>query len=340
MAFNINKRRTTRSLLAAIAFAGIGAFALQPVAHAAAESQASATTSADGFEHHSVVANGVRLHYVTVGKGEPALLMPGWPESWYAWRFVMRDLAASGRKAVAVDPRGFGDSEKPATGFDLKTASDDMHAFIQAAGLARAGGIDVVSHDLGAWIAYAHASAYPQDVRRLVLSEATMPGTTPAGGVPSDEADVKTWHFAFNRLNDLPETLVQGHERPYLSWLFANKSIRNWKIDPAALDEYVRVFSAPGAARAGFDYYRQAFSAAGLAQAKERTAHKLAMPVFTLGGSGGLGQAMLKSVQPLAENASGTVLEECGHYLPEECDVEYVRAVRNFWQTTPVAAGR
>jgi pimeloyl-ACP methyl ester carboxylesterase len=287
------------------------------------------------MEHHSVAANGVRLHYVTMGEGEPVLLVPGWPESWYAWRNVMRELAASGRKAVALDPRGFGDSDKPAAGYDMKTAADDIHAFIQAAGLARPGGIDVVSHDVGTWIAYAHANAYPQDVRRLVLSEASIPGTTPPAAAPSDEGNVKTWHFGFNRLNDLPETLVQGHERAYLSWLFSNKAVRGWRIDPAAVDEYVRVFSVPGAAHAGFEYYRQSFNEAGIAQVKTRTAHRLAMPVFTLGGSGGLGAAMLKNVQPLAERVSGVVLEGCGHYLPEECDLEYTRAVRDFWQRTP-----
>jgi pimeloyl-ACP methyl ester carboxylesterase len=317
-------RQARRALAAALAAAALGAMAAPP-----------AGAATPGPEHHSVSANGVRLHYVTMGEGEPVLLVPGWPESWYAWRHVMRGLAASGRKAVALDPRGFGDSDKPAAGYDMKTAADDIHAFIQATGLARPGGIDVVSHDVGTWIAYAHASAYPQDVRRLVLSEASIPGTTPAAGPPSDEANVKTWHFGFNRLNDLPETLVQGHERPYLSWLFSNKAVRGWRIDPAAVDEYVRVFSVPGAAHAGFEYYRQSFNEAGIAQMKARTAHRLAMPVFTLGGSGGLGAAMLKNVQPLAERVSGVVLEGCGHYLPEECDAEYTRAVRDFWQRTP-----
>lgn len=201
---------------------------------------------------------------MTGGEGDPVILIPGWPQSWYAWRYVMKDLIASGRKVYALDPRGFGDSDKPKAGYDLKTASDDIHAFIKEAGLAQNGGVDIVSHDVGTWIAYAHASTYPNDVRRLVLSEALISGTPPAAMIPSDAQSVKLWHFGFNRLNDLPEILVEGHERAYLTWLFANKSIRSWTIDPAALDEYVKVFSAPGAARAGFEYYRQAFSDDGL----------------------------------------------------------------------------
>ena len=59
------------------------------------------------------VADDVRLHYVMAGEGEPVLLIPGWPQSWYAWRFMIPLLAAVGRRVYAVDPRGFGDSDKP-----------------------------------------------------------------------------------------------------------------------------------------------------------------------------------------------------------------------------------
>lgn len=290
------------------------------------------------FSDHTTTANGVRLHYVTIGQGEPTLLLPGWPESWYAWRFVMKQLAATGRQVYALDPRGFGDSDKPAGGYDLATVAEDVHAFIQATGLARAGGVDVVSHDVGTWIAYAHASAHPEDVRRLVLSEALIPWTAPPAATPSDAQNVKSWHFGFNRLNDLPETLVQGHERAYLAWLFANKSVRTWVFDAFALDEYVRVFSAPGAARAGFDYYREAFNGAGATQMKARLARKLPMPVLTLAADGSLGPNMLANIHPLAEDVRGVVIADCGHYLPEECPTEFTQAVLDFWRQTPAAA--
>jgi pimeloyl-ACP methyl ester carboxylesterase len=327
---------TPASGISTIFFAAITALVAPAAASTDSVTALPQAANSGEFEHHSVVANGVRLHYVTSGEGEPVLLIPGWPQSWYAWRNVMKHFVAAGRKVYALDPRGFGDSEKPASGYDLKTASDDIHAFIQAAGLTKHGGIDVVSHDVGTWIAYSHARAYPKDVRRLVLSEAAIPGTTPPAATPSDAQNVKSWHFGFNRLDDLPETLVQGHERAYLTWLFANKSMRPWKIDAAALDEYVRVFSAPGAARAGFSYYRQAFNEAGLAQIRADMPQKLSMPVYTLAGAGSLGSAMLKNVEPLAQQVSGAVFDNCGHYLPEECEAEYAEAVLQFWQSTPI----
>jgi pimeloyl-ACP methyl ester carboxylesterase len=323
-------------IIAAAVISAVGAISPAAAASNTTSAAPASVAASFGFADHSVMANGVRLHYVTIGKGEPVLLLPGWPESWYAWRSVMKELAASGREVYALDPRGFGDSEKPASGYDLATSSDDVHAFIAAIGLARAGGIDIVSHDVGTWIAYAHASAHPQDVRRLVLSEALIPWTAPPAPTPSDTQNIKSWHFGFNRLNDLPETLVQGHERAYLTWLFSNKSVRGWTIDPVALDEYVRVFSAPGAARAGFDYYREAFNTSGMTQMKTRLAHKLPMPVLTLGGEGSLGPNMLLNLQPLAENVHGEVVSGCGHYLPEECPIEFTQAVSDFWRQMPM----
>src|SRR5215813_8312133 len=81
------------------------------------------STNPGAIEHHVASINGVRFHYVTAGTGEPVLLLPGWPESWIAWRKVVPLLVAAGRRAVVLDPRGFGESDKPAGGYDLDTAA-------------------------------------------------------------------------------------------------------------------------------------------------------------------------------------------------------------------------
>jgi pimeloyl-ACP methyl ester carboxylesterase len=282
--------------------------------------------------HRTVSANGIRLHYVIAGQGEPVLLLPGWPQTWFAYRHMIPLVVAAGRQVYVLDPRGLGDSEKPATGYDLDTAAEDVHAFIQAAGLARPGGIDIVGHDVGTFIAYALAWAHPADVRRLVLSEAAFPAVTAITGIPSDAANVKTWHFAFNRLRDLPEILVSGRERAYLTWLFTNKSVRASAFDQKAIDEYVRAFSAPGAARAGFDYYRALFSEAGLARMKARATQKLTMPVLAVGGEGGMGEAMLNAMQSVCNNVTGGEIKNCGHYLADECPSEFAQLIIDFWR--------
>ena len=300
--------------------------------------------SSDQIEHHVAKIDGTRFHYVTAGTGDPVLLIPGWPESWIAWRKVVPLLVGAGRRVVVLDPRGFGESDKPAGGYDLDTAARDLHRFLEATNLTPAGGIDIVAHDVGTWIAHAHAVDYPADVRRLVLTESNIPGITAfAGGLPSEAANLKSWQFAFNRLNDLPEILVQGHEREYLAWIFATKSTRSYAIEPAALEEYTREYSAPGAMRAGFAWYRANFDAEGLAQARVRAAKRLTMPVLALGGSDGVGDALRATIATIGDHVQGGPIaptqarpgDGCGHFLPEECPDELTEAVLKFWQSTP-----
>lgn len=195
------------------------------------------------FRHGSVAVNGVKLNYVEGGEGAPVLLVPGWPQSWYAWRYVMPHLAAAGRRVIAVDPRGYGDSDRPAAGYDLKTVAAEMHGFAEAVGLLSEGGFDLAGHDIGTWISYAYAADWPGDVKRLALFDGAIPGVTPPppAGIPTAEQNIKTWHFAFNRLDDLPELLLRGREREFLTWFFTTKAVRPWTIGPADLDEYVRI---------------------------------------------------------------------------------------------------
>lgn len=272
------------------------------------------------FRHATATVDGVRLHYVEGGSGPPILLLPGWPQSWYAWRLVMPLLAAAGRRVVALDPRGTGDSGRPASGYDMRSVAAEVHGFIEASGLSAKGGVDVAGHDIGTWIGYALAADWPGDVRRLAVLDAALPGVTPppAAGIPSGAANLKTWHFAFNRLDDLPEVLIQGREREFLTWLFASKTIRPWQIGQDGLDEYARVLAAPGALRAALAYYRAAFHPDALARNEARARQKLAMPVLALGAETGVGDALVSTMRLAATDVRGGVIRDCGHYMPEE----------------------
>jgi pimeloyl-ACP methyl ester carboxylesterase len=289
-------------------------------------------------EHHVVKVDGAVFHYVTAGSGDPVLLIPGWPESWIAWRKVVPLLVNAGRRVVVLDPRGIGESEKTVGGYDLDTAGRDLHGFLEATKLVIPGGVDIVSHDIGSWIAHAHAVTFPEDVRRLVLSEVLIPGFIPAPstGTPNDASNLKGWQFAFNRLNDLPEVLVRGRERDYLTWIYATKSTRSYAIDATAIDEYTRQYSAPGAMRAGFDWYRANFDDKGVAQAKTRAAKRLTMPVLALGGSDGVAGGLRATIASSGDRIQGGVIGPgCGHFLAEECPEELTEAILNFRRSTP-----
>ena len=276
------------------------------------------------FSYHAQV-NRVRLHYVMGGSGEALLLIPGWPQSWYTWRYIMPRLAEN-YTVIAVDPRGIGDSDKAGSGYDFANLATDMAKLMEKVGYSS---YRIVGHDIGMWIGYAVAAKYPKRVSRLAVIEAVIPGVADAPTIFQPPAkNKKVWHFMFNQLPDLPETLIEGRERKYLNWLFDNKAYRTSAISPADLDEYVRIYSIPGAIRTGFEFYRAIPQS--MNQVQEWQQQKLSMPVLAIGGSESTGLESLRTMKKVADNVNGGQIEGCGHYIPEECPNELFQQLSEF----------
>lgn len=117
------------------------------------------------WTHRFVSANGSRFHIAEQGDGPLVLLLHGFPQFWWAWRRQLPALAEQGYRAVALDLRGFGASDKPPRGHDTFTASRDAAAVVRALGAESA---VLVGHGLGGWIAWATAYLHPSVVRSLV----------------------------------------------------------------------------------------------------------------------------------------------------------------------------
>jgi pimeloyl-ACP methyl ester carboxylesterase len=233
-----------------------------------------------------------------------------------------------------VDPRGLGDSSRPPDGYDLDTVAADLAAL--ATEIAGTAPLDVVAHDVGTWIAHAWALHRPEQFRRLVLVDAAIPGVSPpVPGLPDPAANLRTWHFAFNRLPGLPELLVTGREREFLAWLFASKSHDPAVFTPEALDEYTRILAAPGAYAAGLQYYRTAFTPAGLARAAQRAGQPLRPPVLAVGGASGVGAVLGDTLASVSTEVTTVVIGDCGHYVPEEQPAALVQAITEFWRSHP-----
>jgi pimeloyl-ACP methyl ester carboxylesterase len=261
------------------------------------------------FEHHTARVNDVTLHYVLAGQGEPVVLLHGWPQTWYEWRKIIPALAQR-YTIIAPDMRGIGDSSKPLSGYDKRTVADDIYQLVRKLGHEK---IFLVGHDWGGPTAYAYAVAHPADVRKLVILDVGIPGKSTERAFPFRSGGV--WHMQFHNVRDLPEALVAGRERIYLTW-FYRTAYNPTAISEADIDEYVRCYSAPGAMRAGFEYYRAVFADAE--HNKDGPDNKLKMPVLALGGERGFGAIAKRSMEQLADNVRGGVVEQCGHWIPEE----------------------
>lgn len=276
------------------------------------------------FSHHTADLGDVRLHYVTCGEGPAVVLLHGWPQTWWEWRRIMPALARS-FTVIAPDLRGLGDSSCPPTGYDKKTVANDIWRLVHdTLGHPH---FHLVGHDWGGPTAYALAHAHPQAVTKLAIIDVVIP----FGSAEALTWGGKRWHHGFHWVQDLPEALVTGRERLYLSWFYTNLAYNPAAITPEDVNEYVRAYSQPGVLRAGFEYYRA--TPTDILHNNENMKTKLPMPVLALGGAGGKGRGLqvLENVRELATDVRGGALEACGHWVPEEQPEELAKALLAFF---------
>ena len=279
------------------------------------------------FTHHFVSVNGVKLHYVkggTGGKGDPLLLVHGYPETWHTWRHMMPALAEHST-VIAVDMRGMGESEITATGYDKRNVAEDLHQLMDSLGIRK---FKLVAHDWAVSVAYALANAYPETVSKLVLIEAPVAGFGLEKAM--DVANGGLWHFGFF-MSEYAEELTAGREREFLTkWAFKGHLVSNKAaFTPELIDLYVKSYTKPGAMTAGFNYYRAALQ--DIAYNRENFKQKLQMPVLAVGGEMSFGGGVGASLQPIAENVETVVIPNSGHFISEEQPEALTKALLAFF---------
>jgi len=278
--------------------------------------------------HHYTDVGDVLLHYVTAGSGPPVVLLHGWPQTWWEWRHVIPALAEK-YTVIAPDMRGLGDSSRPLDGYDKKTVAADLWRLVH--GHLGHETFLLVGHDWGGPVAYALAAAHPDAVEKLVILDVVVPG---CGGDFSQGG--RRWHHQFHMTPDLPEALAAGREAEYLGWFYRTFSFKPDAIGPEDLAEFVRTYSQPGALRAGFAYYRAIPQdvADNAAIIKD---FKLPMPVLALGGAvsyphgRGRGTEPEESLRRVATDVTGSVVPDCGHFIPEEAPEYLCGALLSFF---------
>jgi pimeloyl-ACP methyl ester carboxylesterase len=271
--------------------------------------------------------NGLRMHYLLAGQGSPVVLLHGWPQTSHCWRKVLPVLAAE-HTVIAPDLRGYGRTDKPRTGYDKRAMATDVAALVESLGFDR---VAVVGHDRGGRVAHRWGLDRPDQVSRLAVLD-ILP-TREVWNRWNLDISRRYWHWTFHLQPDLPERLAGADVAAYLGYFFERWTYNRYGLEPAAVDEYVRAFSAPGALRAGFDDYRASFpDDAELDDADYATGRRLIMPVLALwGGAALFGVAPADEVWRLyADDVRGEPIPECGHFLAEERPAELVELLRPF----------
>src|SRR5262245_13460989 len=263
---------------------------------------------AQGPESRFADVNGVRLHYLAAGKGEPIILLHGYAQNSHMWRPLMAQLAKT-NTVIAPDLRGFGESAKPARGYDKKTMAQDIHALATSLGYKR---VRIVGHDIGLMVAYAYAAQYPAEVDRIVLMDAFLPGV-------GDWA--KVWILRelaqFHFYGETPRKLVAGRGRIYFEYFWSGLAANPKKsVSEQGRRFYAEAYAQPGAMRAGFEGFRNfeqdAKDFSGFAKTR------LTMPMLVLSGEKAGGQFLIDQGRVVDDNVEGVIVPGSGHWLVDE----------------------
>jgi pimeloyl-ACP methyl ester carboxylesterase len=264
--------------------------------------------------------NGVKLHYLTAGQGEPVILLHGYAQTSHMWRPLIAELAGR-RTVIAPDLRGFGASAKPSGGYDKKSMAQDIHALAAALGFKQVG---IAGHDIGLMVAYAYAAQYPAEVERIALMDAFLPGV-------GDWTNVwllrDLWHFHF--YGEVPLKLVKGRERIYLEH-FWNDFAANPKKSVSESDRrlYAKAYAQNGAMRAGFEVFHALEQDAK--DFAELATTKLRMPMLVLTGEKASGEFLIEQGRLVAADVAGVVIKGSGHWLMDEARTQVVARLVTF----------
>ena len=264
--------------------------------------------------------NGVRLHYLIAGKGDPVVLLHGFAETSHMWLPLIAKLAVN-HTVIAPDLRGFGQSAAPPDGYTKKQMAQDIHALMVKLGYPK---VRLVGHDIGLMVAYAYAAQYPGDVDRIVLMDAFLPGV-------GDWTHVwllrDLWHFHF--YGKTPLALVTGRERVYLEH-FWNDFAADPKKSLSEADRkfYAAEYAKPGHMAAGMEVFRafekDAADFAGF------TKIKLPMPMLVLSGEKAGGNFLIEQGRLVDDNVEGVIVKGSGHWLMEEAPDQVIPKLVEF----------
>lgn len=202
-----------------------------------------------------VTANGIRVHYLRHGAGNPIVLLHGWPEFCRVWRRNIGPLAAH-FDVVVPDLRGFGDSEKPdlsaKDGYTLDHLVDDLEGLADALGLDRFG---VVGHDIGAYVMQGLARKRPERLVGLFFFDCPYPGIGKRWGEAEHIKEI--WYQTFHTLPWAAEMV--GSSRRACE-LYFRHFLDHWAYRPGSFEAedvaaWVDNYLKPGNLQGGFNWY-------------------------------------------------------------------------------------
>jgi len=265
------------------------------------------------WTHASIQTNGVRLHYVTQGEGPLILFLHGFPEFWYSWRKQISEFARD-HKVVALDLRGYNESDKPmdADAYVMAEFVQDIQGVITGLGYDKC---VLVGHDWGGAIAWNFAYQHPDLLEKLVILNLPHPARF-AQGLLMPQQLLRSSYIFFFQIPVIPELLIQLADYQLLEKFFTGMAVNSKAFSPEDIEAYKNAAARPGALTAALNYYRNLWHQGMM----ERSWGVLEVPTLMIWAEQDwfLGKELTYGTEQYVRDLQIQYIPDCSHWVQQE----------------------
>ncbi len=282
------------------------------------------------WQHRFVETNGIRMHYVEQGEDFPILLLHGFPELWYSWRYQIPALANADFHAIAPDLRGYGETDKPEgiESYDIHHLVGDLVGLLDALGLERT---VIVGHDWGGIIAWQMALMHPERVERVISLNTPfqLHGSVRPTQAFSQASDGRFNYILYFQQPGRAEADIEPNIDAFLETTMRRLATEESFITEETLKVYSNAFGK-GGLTGPINYYRN------FDRNWETTAHltgrKITMPALMICAENDpiLTPQMANGMESHVLNLTTRLVKNCGHWTQQERPDEVNRLIIDF----------
>ncbi|MFF2541400.1 alpha/beta fold hydrolase [Kitasatospora sp. NPDC058063] len=292
---------------------------------AAGDAEAWSIRQTGPWTHRDLAANGARFHIAELGSGPLVLLVHGWPEYWWAWRHQLTALAEAGYRAVALDLRGIGGSDRTPRGYDPGNLALDITGVIRSLGERRA---HLVGHASGGTLAWVAAVMRPSVIQSLTVVSAAHPRDLRRALLTDRRQFAAFEHVLGFQRPWIPERRLVADDaeqvgRYLTSWTGPNG------LDEAALHAYRQAIQIPSTAHCSIEPYRwllRSLARPDGIQFARRMKKPITAPTLHVQGAADpvlLSHTALGGGEYVAAPYRWRLLPDVGHFPHEEAPEEF-----------------
>lgn len=288
------------------------------------------------WQHRYILVNGIRMHYVEHGNGPLVILMHGFPEFWYSWRYQIPALAQAGFRVVAVDMRGYNETDSPqeVSAYKAETLTQDIADLVHALGETKA---HIVGHDWGGGVAWNLAKHHPEVIDKLVVMNCPIPAILSQHLRSNFTQLKKSWYMFFFQIPGLPEKAMGKDLGSYLAKAFRGWAYNKDNFKREDIAQYVEAFEKSGLT-GPMNYYRAALRE-GLKK-ENRTVKPIDVDTLLIWGEGdkALGKELTYNMeQYFTKDFQLKYIPNCSHWVQNDAPEQVNEYLIDFLkpETTP-----